>query len=83
MTRTITHGTDEVSVRGVKIGVDWRKSATRRKCVQCGEHHITRLRRPGWCLKCDVRDRAEHGEAAASIAHDLRMPVFLIREVIR
>ena len=78
-----TRGTDDALVRGLKIGSDWTKWAKRCKCVQCGDTHIVRLRRRGWCLRCDVLDRAARGEAAAAIARDLRLPVFLIEGVIR
>ncbi len=55
--------------------------SSKRKCVTCGVQHHNRHRRPGWCLTCDILDRAERGVAVAEIAAIMELPDFLIEAV--
>jgi len=63
---------------GPRPSVSFKSLAKRVKCQSCGESHVARARRPGWCLTCDIRDRIEAGEDPGAVAGRFELPRFLI-----
>ena len=53
-------------------------TAKRIPCRKCSVSHISRDRRPGLCLECDIAARIASGEDAAAVARALELPAFLI-----
>ena len=51
-------------------------------CGQCGARHAHRERRPGWCLRCDIRDRWRQGDRLWEIVAYVDLPECLVVAVI-
>ena len=61
--------------------LSWPQQPGKRRCGSCGKLYVGRPREEAVCLTCDIRERADRGDAPATIAIRFGIPRFLVEAV--